>query len=314
MNISIVVINYGDKSYFWDLIESLRFIRTDFELIIGIIGNDDLEEVKDRKLPQKTKIIKINRNYGPPGNRNRLAAYAEGDYIMFLDNDVILSNSISRLTEYLNEETILQLTLIREDGRIDSAGGLVDELGYPYELYRDEKYVEIQSKKEILYAKGAGAVVPRNVFLKLGGFDEDFFYGYADTDLGLRAWKSGFKVVSVPIPAVHYEHGSFTKNEDKRKERLTYLLESRRLYFILKNFNTKFILRILPKILVYYYGSLVKDIVVRKEPKIFFARFRAGLWFIGKIPQLFLKRLRNKRNTIVLNEQDLFKMGLIIKR
>jgi GT2 family glycosyltransferase len=76
----------------------------------------------------------------------------------------------------------------------------------------------------------------RKVFEDLGGFDGDYFYGYADTDLCLRAWKMGYKVVFFPALVIHHEHESFSKDTKAKEERLIYLLESRRFYFILKKF------------------------------------------------------------------------------
>lgn len=302
---SIVIINYGDTTYFRKLIDSLDNKEMEIEILVGTFDkiNKDAEG--------KIKWIYLDKNYGPPGNRNRVARYAKGDFIVFLDNDVVLSPDFSvNISKYLDHSSILQLVLMREDGRIDSAGGLIDKLGYPHEIGRDQRFTS-QEVKEILYAKGAGMIVPRDVFLKLNGFDEDYFYGYADTDLSLRAWKTGYRVVSIPVTAIHYEHGSFSSDEVERKLRLAFLLESRRLYFVTKNFEWSFLLSVFPKMAFFFLGSMIKDIVIRKDFSLFVTRFKAGTWFLGKLTEISRKRLKY-RGKYRLGEKELVKKGLII--
>ena len=80
-------------------------------------------------------------------------------------------------------------------------------------------------------------------FKGLGEFDKDYFYGYDDTDFSFRALKRGYKVVFFPATVIHHEHGSFSKDLRSREIRLTYFLESRRLYFLLKNFSRGYLFR-----------------------------------------------------------------------
>ena len=57
------------------------------------------------------------------------------------------------------------------------------------------------------YPGGGSSAFDRDKFLELGGFDELLrpFY-YEDTDLGLMAWKRGWKLIYQPASAVFHEH------------------------------------------------------------------------------------------------------------
>ena len=46
----------------------------------------------------------------------------------------------------------------------------------------------------------------RTLFLDVGGFDEDFLFGYEDTDLGLRLHEKGFKLLYEPAARVLHVH------------------------------------------------------------------------------------------------------------
>jgi Predicted glycosyltransferases len=250
-SLSIIVINFGGEEYTRKLISSLeKSTFKDFELIIGDVISSNSNNFKvEGALSKKSnsgntnfKLIRLENNYGAPGNRNVLASYANGVYLLFLYNDTeILEDTLTNVMDFIKKENsnlVAQLKLVYPNGLIDSCGGLISDLGYPVELNRiskaNEKCFEI---KEIFHAKGAAMLVNRKIFEELGGFDKDYFYGYADTDFSFRALKRGYKVVLFPATVIHHEHGSFPKDLRSREIRLTYFLESRRLYFLLKNFS-----------------------------------------------------------------------------
>ena len=151
--------------------------------------------------------------------------------------------------------------------------------------------------------------INRRIFKELGGFDKDYFYGYDDTDFSFRALKRGYKVVFFPATVIHYEHGSFSKDLRSREIRLTYFLESRRLYFLLKNFSRGYLFRKMPKVLFYFFGSMLMDLVKRRKTYLFKARVKALLWVISKLPEIYRKR----KNEIFINEEELIRRGLIVK-
>jgi GT2 family glycosyltransferase len=207
--LSIIVINFGEEEHLHKLISSLeKSTFKDFELLIGdvILSNSNNTKIKgtvSEKLISSNinfKLIRLENNYGAPGNRNVLASYAKGEYLLFLDNDTeILEDTLTNVMDFIKKENsnlVVQLKLVYPNGLIDSCGGLISDLGYPVELNRNskanEKCFEI---KKIFYAKGAAMLVNRRIFKELGEFDKDYFYGYGDTDFSFRALKRGYKVV-----------------------------------------------------------------------------------------------------------------------
>jgi len=108
---------------------------------------------------------------------------------------------------------------------------------------------------------------------------------------------------------IHHEHGSYPKDLRSREIRLTYFLESRRLYFLLKNFSRGYLFRKMPKVLFYFFGSMLMDLVKRRKPYLFKARVKALLWVISKLPEIYRKR----KNEIFIDEEELIRRGLIVK-
>jgi GT2 family glycosyltransferase len=79
------------------------------------------------------------------------------------------------------------------------------------------------------YVSGAALLVDRDVFARLGGFDEDYFMYYEDVDLGRRAAAAGVPVVLEPDWQVEHVGGhSVTQSPDGLRTALLRSYESGR--------------------------------------------------------------------------------------
>ena len=50
----------------------------------------------------------------------------------------------------------------------------------------------------VAWVMGAALAGPTDIFRRIGGWDEKFFIYYEDHDIGLRAWKTGHRVIVDP--------------------------------------------------------------------------------------------------------------------
>jgi GT2 family glycosyltransferase len=99
-DISIVIVNYNGKKYIENLFDSLLKLDchgVTFEVIfVDNNSNDDsisfLTEKYQDSLPS-LKIIKSERNLGFAGGNNYGVQFAEGEYVLFLNNDTAVSEN-----------------------------------------------------------------------------------------------------------------------------------------------------------------------------------------------------------------------------
>src|SRR5690606_7834042 len=86
-----------------------------------------------------------------------------------------------------------------------------------------------------LFASGGAMLVERDAFLRVGGFDEDYFAYFEDVDLGWRLWALGERCVHAPrAVAYHREHASeHLLGPDRRMT----LLERNALLGVYKNYE-----------------------------------------------------------------------------
>jgi GT2 family glycosyltransferase len=95
-----------------------------------------------------------------------------------------------------------------------------------------------------LYFMGGAALIHREKFIELGGFDEDFFY-FEDNDLSYRAWKKGFPCIYEPASnvthlgsqTVNKVYGQAAKNAIKERSSHIFILKNISYHPWLKNFR-----------------------------------------------------------------------------
>lgn len=164
-----------------------------------------------------------DENRGFLRNCNHAAASAQGEMILFLNNDtVILPDAVEALLRI--RQSVSGSRLLFPDGRLQEAGGMV---------YRDASAANIGkfdtrpsrpiycTRRPVVYTSGAALMVPKEIWKALGGFDEYFAPAYyEDTDLCLRAQVRGVDVVYQPESnVVHFEgatSGTSTETGPKR--------------------------------------------------------------------------------------------------
>ena len=98
-------------------------------------------------------------------------------------------------------------------GRIESAGDQYDPAGFAYKLLRDRPLSELpRDPYPVFAAPGAAPVFRRDVYERLGGYEERFFLYYEDVDLAFRAILAGYHALLVPRAQVVHQLGATTRS------------------------------------------------------------------------------------------------------
>ena len=144
---------------------------------------------------------------------NRGAKKARGKYLVFLNNDTLVTEGwLSTLMEtfaYEPQAGIVGSKLIYPDGRLQEAGGIIwrDASGWNYGRYDDFAKPEYNYLRDVDYCSAAALMIPKSLFQSVGGFDPRYAPAYyEDADLAFKVRQAGYKVLYQPLSEViHYE-------------------------------------------------------------------------------------------------------------
>ncbi len=295
--VSIVILNWNGKKFLKDCLTSLSRINYQPVEILVVDNNssDGSVEFVKQKFPQ-AKLIANRQNYGFAKGNNLGLKAATGEYILFLNNDTVVTPDFLRLMiEDFQQDLTLgciqpQMRMMTDKTRLDEAGAYLAFNGflYHYGYRKDYRLPNYQVPREIFSAKGACMLIPRKVIAKVGGFDEDFFIFFEETDLCYRIWLAGYTVRYEPRSVIYHLTGGDTVDRYSYSQRI-YLTFRNMNCAYLKNFGTRNLLMIFPLFVVMQLGVLFSFILQRRFyllPPV----FKAWGWNIIHLQQTLKKR------------------------
>lgn len=235
-HVVVSLLNFNGKKNTLDCLESLKNVKRDnFKLTIVVVDNASTDGSQSAILNIKNKIsniefIRNEKNLGFSGGHNVAIQYAfenKADYVLILNNDTYVDRN------FLEE----LLKVSEEDGKI---GILIPKIYFsPGFEYHKDRYSENELGKVFWYAggemdwaniighhrgvdlvdkgqfdkseetelaTGCCMLIKKEVFEKVGMFDDKYFLYYEDADLSIRAKKKGFKVIYVPKSLIWHKN------------------------------------------------------------------------------------------------------------
>lgn len=213
MILSIIIPTYNNIHFTLNCISSIINIQDNIEKDIIIVDNGSTDKTPFliNKVNPNIKILKNHTNRGFAKACNQGAKIASSELILFLNNDTEVTdncfyNIINCPTTNTNS-SIIGCKLIYQDNTIQHAGVSFSPIKV-HHIYRNfaPSHPAVNKEREFQAVTAACMLVPRKLFLSLGGFDESFINGFEDLDFCFRARSKGYKVMYTPESVViHHE-------------------------------------------------------------------------------------------------------------
>lgn len=286
--VSAIIVNWNGKDVLIDCVESLvKQDYSDLEIIVSDNGSTDGSVEYLRKHYPRVRLVENGENLGFGPAVNRGLAIAEGDYFIFLNNDLYLrEDSIRALVGELEADpntgaVVPKILYYEKRDVINSYGVLTHYTGICCPNLIDCR--DREDLEPLETACGGIFMFKREVYEKTGGFDVDLFLYHEDHDLSWRIRLLGWSIRVTP-KAVIYHHYHFNKGNFKY-----YSSEKNRLHLLLKHFSKKTLLLISPALIAVECAQL--------------AHAMLNGWFFSKIKSYFeiafqLPRILKKRRVI----------------
>ena len=203
MKVSIIILNYNGENFLDKCLTSIKEqTYSNIETILfDNVSQDQGVALVEKKHPW-VKVIRSTENLFFAKGNNEAAKHAHGDYLFFLNNDTWLDpRCIEELVEAISEGAGAYAPKIMnyQGKEMLELGMAIDKFGFPFQSIHDN----------IFYAEGSALFIRRELFNRLGGFDEKLVMIAEDTDLCWRLRLIGLEVKKVP-QAVVYHYGGAT--------------------------------------------------------------------------------------------------------
>ncbi len=238
--VSIVIVNWNRKNDTIECLKSLEKINTEFKLEIVVVDNasTDGSRIDIKKFLKKAFFSKKHFRYELIKNKENLG-FCEGnnvginhalnhkaDFVLLLNNDTLVDKNFL-------------INLVKTFKKYPKAGILSPKIyfapGYEFkkDLYQSKDFGKViwyvggdidwnniygsnhgvdevdhgqfEKIKDTDFATGACMILKRGFLEEIGSLDEKYFMYFEDSDLCLRAKKTGWRVLYVPQSCVWHK-------------------------------------------------------------------------------------------------------------
>lgn len=277
MQLSVVILNYNVR-YFLELcVLSVQeaLINIDAEIIVvDNNSSDDSCEMMKSRFPN-VKLIENTSNSGFPKGNNIGVEQAKGDYVCILNPDtVVAEDTFEKILAFAEKQKNLGIVGCK---LIDGTGNFLPESkrGTPtpwvaitkiFGLYQffpkssvfNRYYAQHISENEtgkVDILVGAFMVMKRDLYIEVGGFDENCFMYSDDIDLSYMVLKKGkSNYYFHETSAIHYK-GESTIKDGLYMKRFREAMQ----FFYKKHFKMSFLFDFFMKIGAFFFALVKKN-------------------------------------------------------
>jgi len=246
MTLAIAILNWNGKKWLEQFLPSV--IRYSPEASIYVIDNasddDSVAFVKSR-FPE-VYIVENQNNSGFAAGYNEGLRSVSADIYCLLNSDVeVTENWLKPVLKLFSDNPsiaavqpkILNFNKKNQFEFAGAAGGLIDNLGYPYCRGRifdniEDDHGQYDDEAEIFWASGCSLFVRSSDFWTMDGFDGRFFAHQEEIDLCWRLKNAGRKIFYTGKSTVFHVGGGTLNKQNPRK---TFLNFRNNLTMLVKN-------------------------------------------------------------------------------
>jgi GT2 family glycosyltransferase len=295
--VSVVVTTYNRTVKLEQCIRALlaQILEENVELKIIIVDDCSLSENQKEVYRIASlsgcilPIINLS-NKGLSSSRNVGATHSQCDYILFLDDDIMVEPSyvMGHLSVLSSQEGVATVGSLRFPPNLTSGNNLMRYLS-SRELRQRNFSQDFLNDLPAQYLGGGICGMHFNDFKAVNGFSEHFtFYGGEDVEMGKSLKQNGVRILYAPLAkADHYDSVNIDRYREKYmeagREGVKLILKTDKFFF--DNSTIRFLLP-------FKTNSSIKDRIVR-----FFVPL-----FLGKFSEIVLRKIAN----ITINHSILY--------
>ena len=258
-HVSAVVLAYGAEPLLHECVTALLASEgADVEVVVvdnGCTGSG----VRDLEGTAGVRVLRPEHNTGYAGGCRMGAAASTRPMLALVNSDAVVSaGALAALARAADEPRVgiatASIRLHEDPLTMNSAGNPVHFLLLAWAGGHGDPASQHADVADVASASGATCLLRREIWEDLDGFAEVYFAYHEDTDLSLRCWQRGLRVVYVPDAVVTHDY-AFSRHPTKM-----YLLERNRLLTMLTVLERRTLLVLAPAALMLEVGLLLLSV------------------------------------------------------
>lgn len=213
MDLSIIIVNYKTPDLTLNCINAIESSKLDlkYEIIVVDNASGDNSEYHIKNYYPTITWIQNSFNIGFGRANNIGVNCSKGEFILLINSDVtVFPNTIDTCVDYLkrNPKSVVSCTILNSDNSPQNFTSTVADFRLLLEsniLYSKLNKRRYNYKLEAVM--GSFMVFQKDVFLKIGGFDPDFFMYSEEVELCWRFIKNKSDIVLINDVYVKHLNG-----------------------------------------------------------------------------------------------------------
>lgn len=235
---TVIVVSYNTRALTLKCLETLYEQTRETEVEVIVFDNASADGSADavaEAFPQ-VRLVRSEENLGFAAANNRAAEMAEGKWLLLLNSDTeVWDQAIDRLMGFARANPgngIYGGRTLFPDGSLNpascwrqitpwslfcSATGLTAVLRN-VDFFNREAFVgwPRDTVREVDIVVGCFLLIPKDLWMDLGGFDLKYFFYGEEADLCLRARKLGYQPIVTPDATIMHLGGASSSNKAEK--------------------------------------------------------------------------------------------------
>ena len=259
--VNIVLVTYNQFKFVPDCIESVlacNYKNIKFYLVDNNSEKNGYESFCSKFRSNKNiTFYRLEKNIGFPGACNYALKNIKKGYIVFLNDDTIVTKDwLNPIISYMEKNPDVgacqpKIKNMRKKNYFEyagAAGGCMDVYGFPFCRGRifftaEKDYGQYDKVTRLVWCSGACMITKAEVLKKVGFFDDIFFIYGDESDLCWRMHFYGYKLMYIPTSTI-YHYGSGTM--DRQPYKKIYLHHRNGIILLFKNYTAIELVQYLP--------------------------------------------------------------------
>jgi len=284
MQLSVIILNYNVRYFLEQCVLSVQKALQNIDAEIIVVDNasaDDSCAMMRERFPE-VRLIANPENLGFPKGNNIGVAEAQGEYVCILNPDtVVAEDTFEKVLAFAQKQTdagIIGCKLIDGTGNFlpESKRGVptpwvaFTKIASLYKIFPKTRlfnryyaqHLNENQTGKVAILVGAFMVLKRELYLEVGGFDEDCFMYSDDIDLSYLVLKTGkFNYYFHETTVVHYK-GESTVKDGTYMKRFREAMQ----FFYRKHFKASFFFTVFMEIGTFAFALFKKKQTGVKKP------------------------------------------------